>query len=486
MKLIPETVEDLKSTNTLYKQFEPLWLEYKHCFDGYKTLAENAYFPQHSRESVDSYEYRLKMGYGPNYSEAIINIFDYYLRTSQLQRKFGPLADDELWQLFQENVDYYGTDYNIFLEDVRKKASIYGHMGILVDSPNNGALTRDEALKNEVYPYYSAYSPLDILDWEEGKDYYGKPILTALKLRERDGTYKIWEINQWRHYGIEKDSEKVFSIDSGDYNIDAIPFVFKINLPSDYVRIGTSDLKNISGLDLSIYRNIMGIEEVIELAAFPMMRKPEKRLQATQGGQQRSNYDETGASSILEFDPQFGEAGKPDWLKAEVKAPLDAVMSWIVWKVGEIYRNATLEDASAETRQAQSGYALTIKRELLNASLETRAKNLSEAEKQCAYFWCKWIAKPGLAENIIINRPKKFSVEELKIDLENAIVSKSIVNSPTFSTSLQKQISREVLGQNVEDTTFEEIDKEIDDYVPPTVPIVGDKETEGVPGGVLK
>ncbi|MCP4552020.1 MAG: hypothetical protein GY834_08305 [Bacteroidetes bacterium] len=485
MKLTFETADDLRETNTHYKRFESLWLEYDHCFKGYKTLAENGYFPQHSRESDNSYKYRLKMGYGPNYSEAIINIFDYYLRTSQLQRKFGPLANDELWQLFQNDVDYYGKDYNIFLEDVRKRASIYGHMGILVDAPRAGAMTRDEAIKNKVYPFYVAYTPLDILDGDEGKDDYGKPILTALKLRERDGTYKIWEINQWRHYGIEKDSENVVLIESGTYDLGAIPFVFEINLPSDYVRIGTSDLKNISGLDLSIYRNIMGVEEVIELAAFPMMRKPMKRAAMTQGGHQSSDYDESGVSAVLEFDPSQGDSAKPDWLKAEVKNPLDAISAWIVWKVGEIYRNATLEDASAETRQAQSGYALTIKRELLNASLETRAKNLSEAEKQCIYFWCKWQQKPELAEDIIINRPKKFSVEELKIDLENAIMSKSIVNSETFSASLQKKISRDSLGENVNDETYETIDKEIDSYVEPVVPVVGDRETEGAYRGVL-
>jgi hypothetical protein len=452
------------------------WKKYESVVEGFEALVALGKFLQHDRESLTNYKRRIEDGYGPNYSEAVINILDYYILQCEISRHFGKLGEFELWQMFQKDADYYRTDYNMFLNEARKKSSIFGHVGILVDMPVKSTDTQAESIDRKVYPYLALYTPLDILDWIIEKDKLGRPELVGLKLKEFDGTYKIWEQNAWYSYIIGRDADgkdKPVLIETGVNKLGEIPFVWLFNsIKTRY--IGESDLKNIANTDISIYNNLMQIEEIVDLAAFPMMRKPMKR----QG--QVGDEDRVGPSAVQEFDPSLGEAGKPDWMRSEVAAPIDAVLKVIGWKIVEILRNATLSEATTERKTAESGYALSIRRDLLNAALVAKAKFLAEAEERIVYFWCRWVDKDEWANDVKIDRPQKFSVEKLKLDLENAILSKTVIRSKTFNAELQKKLSREMMGTGIDDKAYTEIDKEIDEYEPLEVPkVVIPKEDEG-------
>ena len=337
----PKDLLQLHPDARLYRE---VWQKYEAAVNGFKDLVDLKIFKQHSRESSSNFKRRLSKGYGPNYSEAIINIFDYYILQSEISRRFGSLGDFELWQIFQKDADYYRTDYNLFLNEARKKASIYGHVGILVDMPVVRTNSQKESIERQVYPYLALYTPLNILDWIVEKDDFGRPELVALKLKEWDGSYKIWERDIWRSYVIGEKG-KVRLIDQGINKLGEIPFVWLFNARKTHY-IGESDLKNIVDTDISIYNNLMQIEEIIDLAAFPMMRKPMKR----QG--EAGEEDRTGPGAVQEFDPSQGEAGKPDWMKTEASDPIKAILDLIVWKITQIYRNATLSEATAERKVA--------------------------------------------------------------------------------------------------------------------------------------
>jgi hypothetical protein len=461
-----KTANDLLSLHPDAAAYQNDWQKYQAVVEGFSALVDLKIFKQHSRESNKNFLRRLSEGYGPNYSEAIINIFDYYMLQSEISRKFGKLAKFELWEIFQKDSDYYRTDYNIFLNQARKKASIFGHMGIMVDMPIVKTDTQKESIERKVYPYLSLYSPLDILDWIIERDYLGRPELVALKLKEWDGVYKVWEKDSWRSYIIGKKG-KAQLLETGKNRLGEIPFVWLFNADKTHY-IGESDLKNIANIDVSMYNNCMQIEEIIDLAAFPMMRKPMKR----QG--EEGKEDRVGPSAVQEFDPSQGEAGKPDWMRAEVSEPIKAILDTIVWKIAQIYRNATLSEATTERTSAESGYALSIRRDLLNAALVAKAKYLAEAEERIVYFWCKWMGKEDWAKDIKIERPKRFSVEQLKLDLENAILGKSVIHSETFSKELQKKLTREMMGTGLDDKTYDEIDEEIDSFSPLKVPEIGE------------
>ncbi len=232
----------------------------------------------------------------------------------------------------------------------------------------------------------------------------------------------------------------------------------------DHGGIGTSDIAGIARIDASIIRNLSQGEEVIKYSAFPMMRKPMRR--AGEG------IDAAGPTAILEFDPQFPNA-KPDWLEAKCAEPVEAIMEWIDKKVGEIYRsvNAGGIQATETSTQAKSGVALQYEFQQLNSKLATKASNLDEAELSIIRLWMKWQNMTGFDE-ITVRRPRKFSVEDLSTDLNNALVAKTVVTSTAFGKAISRRIARQCLP-GAKPETMEEIDKDIDKGSIPTINLPG-------------
>lgn len=455
-----ESVEELKKCHASVNKMRKTWTKYLAAFEGYDSLKQSGYFTRHERESEDNYTHRLDSGYGPNYSAAVISVFDYYIRQSNRTRNFGDQSKDPLFLIFLENVDYYGTDYQTFFDSNRKSAAILGAVGILIDCPKTKTANIQESVDKKLYPYFSSYDALHILDWKYERNEDGRPDLVYLKLLDENQVYRIWTKTMWAEYEIKVDGSKTgFTLlGSGKNELKEIPFATLKNDISKTIT-ATSDLKDVVDIDISIYRNIMAIEEIIDLSAFPMMRKPMKR----RGGSVEE--DRTGVSAVLEFDPTYPD-GKPDWLKSEAKDPIEAIQEYMAWKITEIYRIAMLSESSTSKKSAESGYALQIRKDLLQSALTTKSKMQAECEKTCVRIWLKWLDRESQFEEMSWQLAHNYSVDMIKTTLESAIMSNTIVKSSRFSQELQKKIARQVLGSEMAEMTLHEIDLEIESYEP--------------------
>ena len=238
-----------------------------------------------------------------------------------------------------------------------------------------------------------------------------------------------------------------------------IPFVFLYNLR--HVRwksIGISDISDIAPIDLSIVRNLSQCEEVIGLAGFPMMRKPMRELHET-------GPDLAGVSAVLEFNPEHGESGKPDWLHAAVGESVSAIMEWISFKVKEIYRTANAGSAVFnEQSSSESGTALRTRFQLLNSRLVAKGNNVSEAERGIIWYWLKWQQQERLYDGILVERPKSYEVDDLSSDLGNALNVRQLIEAPEFGMELQKRVARNFLD-HLDDKRANEVLKNIEQTV---------------------
>jgi hypothetical protein len=161
---------------------------------------------------------------------------------------------------------------------------------------------------------------------------------------------------------------------------------------------------------------------------------------------------------------------KPDWLAAEVQAPISAILAWIEKKVQEVYSCAGIAALmSLDTGEAKSGVALKQEFQELNATLCSKADNLDEAEEMITFFWLCWQNNKAGYADVSIHRPKDFSIADLVTDLANALTSSTVVKSDTFKKQLQKNIARAMLD-GADDKTFAVIDEEIDAYQPAVIP----------------
>lgn len=448
--------EDLENTHDLYDKNVKRWKFFYASYEGSRSLIDIGALPRHERESMDNYNRRINNAYGFSYSTSVIDLLNFYLFKKPTKFNLGDLSKDESWENFIKDCDLYKNNFDEYVIEEQKNASIYGHVGVLVDRPEGSFETKEEELKSNVYPYLSSYSPLSILDWKEERDKYSRPYLSYLKLKDKDGSYRLWWIDRWEIWVVDKNN-KAQLLNSGTHTLGEIPFVWFVNVKSNNPYLGISDLKDISYIDVSIMRNLSQGEEIIDYAAFPMLRKPKNEGGSTDG-------DDVGVTAILEFDPDNPES-KSDWLEAECKSPIEALLMWIERKVNEIYRSANTGGISATEKSTgvKSGVALRTEFELLNSKLVKKGLNVAKAKLSIIRLWLKWQRNPTLFNDVNFNQINSYDVERLSEDLENALSAKTLVMSKKFQSALQKSLVRLVLP-TLTDSEFFEIDEEIDNY----------------------
>lgn len=460
------TRDELLSTYRQYTSMVPRWKFWMAAYEGTESMIElDEVFSKEERESETNFKKRKDEAYGFDYSQAVIDLFVYYLFEKDPDRELESLADDDQWQAFVDDCDLEGSDYDVWLLEQQRYASIYGLVGVLVDKPQGRRDTREEEKDQGIYPYVAAYHPQAILDWKfDRSPISGRPELVYLKLKEEgdpEDRYLIWTTEEWQIWVDKGDSSTPELEDSGTNPLGVIPFVFLYNIKGRKVsgkRLGVSDIRTVARIDASILRNLSHGEEIIKYGAFPMMRKPAKTAMA---GEQEE--DIVGVTAVLEFDPSHPES-KPDWLEAEVKDPIEAVLSWLGKKVTEIYRsvNAGGIHATEMSNQAKSGVALKAEFQLLNAKLAAKATNLEEVERSILYFWLLWQNQSDLYEKCTIERPKEFSVEDLAMDLQNVLTAKAIVRSEKFQIAVEKRTAQRLLEgqpQDVIEDVLDDIEK---------------------------
>lgn len=487
------TMSALQATHTLYDQYDDEWEFLQAAYDGARALVAYGAIIRHERESQTNFDRRIDEAYGFSYSKSIVELFNFYLFKGVVKRQLGVLGDDELWSLFMKDCNLESDSFEDFLLKVGKAASIQGQCGILVDKPTTVDMetgeelikVRQDELDNYLYPYISLYKSLNILDWEYERDEFNRPVLTYLKLKDDDGVYRIWTLEDWQVWqepetesGTEVGGDvnepkqetnpgkgQAELIASGPNTLGEIPWVWVYNAKTDQRGIGLSDISDIARIDASIMRNLSEIEECITYGAFPMLLKPspEKGPSGLTPDQ-----DEIGITAVVEFDPERPEA-KPSWLEAAVSEPIEAILKVIGKKVEEIYRTANAGGmASMEiSTQAKSGAAMKAEFQLLNAKLVAKGLLLEKAELEIIRLWLRWQLMDDLFDEVSIERPDTYEVQNLAEDLENVLTAGAIVLwSDTFQKKIQKKVVRLMLPGEPDDE-LNVIDKEIDDYEPP-------------------
>lgn len=487
------TVDELRAVNPKYEEHVASWRLFLSVYKGIQTIVKRGYIPKHEREPQTAYDRRVKELYSFGYSKSVVKILTFHLFNKPPSgRQLKALENNELWELFFNDSNLQGDTYDIMIRNVSLYASIFGHMGILVDRAEGKFLNKKEQKDAGVYPYVATYQPNAILDWKWGKDENKRPVLQMVKLLDNDGTYRIWTREEWAVYKIVENGqtntdsgqvgvpiisvdgyikgrtsvgvgdEKVEKIGEGRNPLEEVPFFWFYNLKTDEVSIGESDIEDISRIDISIIKNCSQIEEIINFAAFPMMRKP--RMPADPSKTQQSMQDdEVSVQIVQEFDPEFPES-KPEWMKPEVESAIASVLDTITKKVTEIYRAANIGGiTTTETStQAKSGVALKTEFQMLNSSLVFKSTNLEKAENKILELFLKWENEWEKMKNEVhFGRAKSFNVEDVALDLANALTANTIVMSTTFNSLLQKQSARQVLPSMSEDEQ-NIIDEEID------------------------
>ena len=447
--------ENLEDTHPTHDEMLNKWQFWGDAYDGEDGFIAHV-ITKHERESQENHEARMKEAEVFNYCATIVDIFSNYLTEVRAHKELGHLVDDQQFESFLRDVDLYGTDYDVFWSGVTKKSGVYGFSGILVDKPQGNTESKLDELSENIYPYYSVFTPENILDWLWVRNpVTARPELSFLKLKEDDGSYLVWVKEEWERWMLIPGSDTDYEITGSGVNpLGEIPFVWYVNTPNlKKLNIGVSDISSISRIQAAITRNLSQGSEVVSYSAFPMLIKAEDRRPTEEA-------DQVGPTAVLDFDPEYPDS-RPSWLASESKSPIDAILEWISLKIDEIYRTAHLSGVhgQAQSAQVKSGVALKYELQQLFSVLSAKAAQLDEAELQTLLFWMKWQNLD--VKNVSVKRPKVFILEDVDSLIETLLVSKTIIKSETFDKVTQKKLAKMTLQTETE-AVLQQIDCEID------------------------
>jgi len=455
------TKKELLSVHSTYKDFIAEWKFFINSYLGGKFYRDGDYLLRHPFESTANYKRRKEIAYFYNYCAPIVDLFTSYLTKDQPKRSYGALSQEivpprqpkTLFDSFWWNVDFEGTNFEQFMREAQRYASVYGMISIIVDKPSIKAKTQADALAQDIRPYLSIITPENILDWKYVRLPNGKMELDMIKINEGDGVYRIWTRVGWELWEIKASDKAPISKGNGTHGLGRIPIIDLYNKKSLIRRVGVSEIQDIADINKNIYYFCSDAKEIIENTAFPMLAMAEEK-----GGSDEEVA--VGTSNILNFDPELPNS-KPEWLEPP-HSSLAEIREWIQQDAQEMVRIAKMGGLrNTETSvQPWSGVSIEAQERQLYSSLAEKASNAEQAELDILKLYADW-EETEFTGNIEYSR--SFATRDLTTSLTNAIQAGTAkVNSITFEKKRQEKIV-DAATPGLEETDRDIIFKEIDE-----------------------
>lgn len=445
---------DVRRLHEQYKFFED-------SYDGGQAYKDGGYLIRHKRESDPDFKLRVDRSSFMNFCSPIIDINTSYLFREEPTRdlKKPSAAVDE----FLADADLEGRPWNKVIREQSKLSGTMGIIGAIIDKPKGEALSRADEIDQGIRPYIATYNARAILYWEFER-IGGIQTLTKLILQEGDAEEVlqiiVWTREEWARY--EK-KEKVGS-ETVKYKLaepavpnalNQIPFALLRNRDSFKKMTGISDIADIADVNKRIYYLDSDSLEIIENCGFPILEGSDEALNATGAEGEEIQID---TESILN---RGSDADEPTGFKF-IEAPhtsLDAILKWYLQAIENIKYLAKIGSGDAKTSgQAESGAALELRFQQLNALLSEKAENCESFEKRIFELIGLW-EKEEI--DIEIKYPRKFGVRDMAHDLDIALSAQTVVNSRTFSATLSSAIARRVLPNDTDEKILTQIDTEL-------------------------
>ncbi len=427
---------------------------YKFLNDSYlggDRYRDGKYLSKRALESDDGFEKRMERSSYTNYCAPVVNTYTAYLMGGSITRELDFSGDS--FESFMNDVDGKKRSYHQFWNNASKLSSVNGLSLVIVDKPKSDAQTVAQEEMVDVRPYFSLYHPNTIYNYTSERRGY-KNVLTSLSILEdeEDGYLfvKIWYEDRWEYYKALGDGGKPELIDSQKHRLGKIPAVFVINRDSGNEYDGISDISDIAELTRKLYRLDSDIEEIESMTAFPFLEIPEKL-------DKDGNQIKIGTSNALTFDPEAPNA------RASYIEPKHTSISVMLED-----RKATLQDLekisrlggdiTGNQRSVESGAALEVRFQQLNALLKEKASYMRDAEIQAMELYALW---QGTEFNGTISYPESFGIRDVTADMNNFLISIGVVQSDTYRTEKAKELSSRLL-KNVTPDTRKKIIEEIE------------------------
>ena len=417
------------------------WQFYIDSYTGKGGFEDGSYLIKYPRESDDKFKRRKELAVYPNYVKKIVDTYISHLFKQSPIRETTPEYED-----FIQNVDKQGTYIDDFMRKAGKLSLIFGTVLVVIDRPRGKARTRLEEKQKGLLPYAVIRLPYEVEDIQLDK--YGN--ISKIVFKENNLFRSFTE----RDWIISKDKEGKQIIDSGSHELGIVPVVpvrwTDTVLPFDV--FSPSFIQDLAQINFDLYNAISELREILRNITFPVLTLP---IRDETTANQLSNLT-IGTENFIPYNPEGG--GKPDFI-APPPEPAKIYIEYINFLISQMYKIVNLEFALG-SQSGKSGVALDFEFQQVNSLMAGIALHLEQAEYKIADIVARWNGETGFYGKIEYD--KDFSFKDLERELKNAMDALSLQISQTFDAELKKKIAREMLGDYIDESTLERIDKEVD------------------------
>lgn len=432
----------------------------------------DTYLDRFLREDMDKFRRRQSTAQYPNYIEPILDI-----RLSFMHRKEYVRDGVEALGEWLQDVDGLGTSW----EEMRKetidfRAALFGWCPVLFDrtQPVEGydvydEISREQArqagIRTNAIPLY----PANVLDWStDSQGVFEWVKLTQWEVERPDPLGPATEVQYvdiWtrdfvqRFRIIKSPGDKEPRVEQDE------PFMHQYGkVPLLIARGKRAHDDPIKGLPAvggpakmarKLFNYLSELDEHIRSSVFAFLQVPQKRV----SGDQQGGEIVLGEGNALGLPMDSSRDYKYISPDPSVAATLE---NRVTSTVEEIYRTARTEFARAQIEgRAESGAARLIAFENTNRVIADFAAAMGRFDERALRCVAEIEMLPAETISAIrVTAPKRFDIEEMSRELDEALTAVTLQLGPTATAELKKRLIAKLLP-NLDDDIREQIEEEL-------------------------
>ncbi len=418
-----------------------IWEFANEAYEGSGGFLTGEYIDKYPRESDEKYEERQKIAYYTNIFASKINRYIGYLFKQTPTRN----SSNNLIRIIFDDVDNRGNSIDVFMSNFAKHAKVRGVNLLLVDMPKNIPATLAEQIQARSLPYFTEIVPERLVAFKldnTGKFEYVafSDVIDNSTMQKQDikEVIRYYDKQSWKILDAE-DTNKV--IESGEHNLGVCP-VLIFSETGEFPAIG--EFTQIAHLAKRHYNLQSELDEILRGQTFSIL---------TLNADTASDVEvKLSTDNAIIYGKEFN---KPEYI-APPAAPAEIYQQ----KIKDIEAQIDKIAFDVSTNESkESGIALDIKFQGLNASLSNFALRLEDLELRAFDVVCRYL---NIKNDVDILYPKNFNVIDIEKEIGILSEMKQLLDSPTYFKLKALQIISNDLN-TIDVDNFDEISQEIED-----------------------
>lgn len=437
------------------------------------------------KEGDQEYRDRVERAYRFNHTREVVDLIDKYLFKQNIVRNKEDAPDciTEFWK--QSTLSGLGIDD--LSRQISKKTSIYGRIGIVVDTtaPANTKMSRSDAKAAGVKTYAYLVTPNQLLDYayDDNPGTPGKLLWVLIREVVRDDAnpftssgkqverFRLWTQNDWQLFEerLEGRRKIIVKVGEGNHNLGVVPVILADNIVTDEEYESPSLIDDIAYLDRAAANYLSNMDAIIQDQTFSQLAMPAQNV--LPGEDNYTKMQEMGTKRVFLYDGESGTA--PMYLSPDVKQA-QLILATVNKIISEIYHTVGL--AGERTKQDNavgidnsSGVAKAYDFERVNALLTAKAASLQETERKILTLVAMWNDAEDAVEDVsLVSYPRQFDTRGLYDEFDIA-ARLMLIDAPDSIRREQMKTMIEKLFPQIGKANLETMTSELKEW--PTAPL---------------